>query len=297
MTTTDLTQALLDRGWTHDGRGWISPVHHPRSRKGKHDARAWGYADPDTNEERFAMACTGCGLNLVGLESLADAEYHRDYHWREEYERPPEVLYTTKGHEVEVQMTDAEAAEVLAGMTWSDFAQDLAQLGPDKWSERQRPWAHKLANDQATKPAKPAKSKKPTGPAYTFPRTAAMLGRAGESLTYPTIRVTDWLHLTLMTGGRNEGTITITDGGKYPDNEFYGRMELDGSWNPTRNTPDRVTEALKAFEADPEGEALAYGRETGACCFCRRELTNEGSVSVGYGPICAGHYGLPHPSN
>lgn len=43
---------------------------------------------------------------------------------------------------------------------------------------------------------------------------------------------------------------------------------------------------------DPEGTAAAYGHLTGACCFCRRALSDERSVSVGYGPVCADHFGL-----
>ena len=28
------------------------------------------------------------------------------------------------------------------------------------------------------------------------------------------------------------------------------------------------------------------------CCFCNRALEDERSTAVGYGPICAGHFGL-----
>jgi hypothetical protein len=30
------------------------------------------------------------------------------------------------------------------------------------------------------------------------------------------------------------------------------------------------------------------------CSFCGLALTDEGSVFMGYGPICARNYGLPH---
>lgn len=35
-------------------------------------------------------------------------------------------------------------------------------------------------------------------------------------------------------------------------------------------------------------EAKAYGRQTGTCCQCGRELTNETSVREGIGPVCGG---------
>ena len=35
-------------------------------------------------------------------------------------------------------------------------------------------------------------------------------------------------------------------------------------------------------------DAQAYGRQTGTCCVCARELTNPESIAAGIGPICAG---------
>jgi hypothetical protein len=45
---------------------------------------------------------------------------------------------------------------------------------------------------------------------------------------------------------------------------------------------------------DPVAAAKAYGAFAGRCSFCNLELTDAGSVEVGYGPICAKHYNLPH---
>jgi hypothetical protein len=40
-------------------------------------------------------------------------------------------------------------------------------------------------------------------------------------------------------------------------------------------------------------QAAAFGRLTGQCVFCARELTDQRSIDVGYGPVCAGKNGLP----
>ena len=40
-------------------------------------------------------------------------------------------------------------------------------------------------------------------------------------------------------------------------------------------------------------QAARFGSVTGSCVFCMRTLTDERSISVGYGPICAEHNGLP----
>jgi hypothetical protein len=54
-----------------------------------------------------------------------------------------------------------------------------------------------------------------------------------------------------------------------------------------------VSALLDELEADPKGFTAAHGKEHGQCCFCGWSLTDERSVCKGYGPICAGHYGLP----
>lgn len=300
------TQEMIEDGWTptEDGRGWISPVKYPSPRSNKHDARAWGYADPETGRERFAAACTGCGFNLVDLDSLTDAEYHADYHWREDYERPPEILWTSKGHEVEVAMSDEEAAEALRekAETGNDFARDLADgfAKYGSWTDGQRPWAHLLANEQRAKAAPTPEAEEEANEGPAFPRIVAMMAEAAESLKYPKVRLADAddnvVRLSVAGGrARYPGSVNVTTDESYHDNTWYGRIMTDGTWAPSKSVPSWVADALAEFEADPEGAARAYGQRFSSCCFCGRELTADGSIDVGYGPICADNFGLPHP--
>ena len=46
--------------------------------------------------------------------------------------------------------------------------------------------------------------------------------------------------------------------------------------------------------AEPARCAKEYGAVACCCSFCGLQLTDEGSIEVGYGPICAARYGLPH---
>lgn len=41
-------------------------------------------------------------------------------------------------------------------------------------------------------------------------------------------------------------------------------------------------------------KAALHGKMTGKCCFCNSPLIDQKSTDVGYGPVCAKHYGLPH---
>ena len=48
-----------------------------------------------------------------------------------------------------------------------------------------------------------------------------------------------------------------------------------------------VREVLTEFEGAPLQTAMRFGRMTGRCCSCGRELTDPASIDAGIGPICA----------
>lgn len=50
---------------------------------------------------------------------------------------------------------------------------------------------------------------------------------------------------------------------------------------------------LETIEKDPVAAATLSGKLTSCCSFCGRALTDERSVVLGYGPVCAEHWGLP----
>lgn len=56
---------------------------------------------------------------------------------------------------------------------------------------------------------------------------------------------------------------------------------------------DTFLSCIQFFNDDPAEAAKLYGKMTSRCCFCGHELSTGESVAVGYGPICAEHFGLP----
>lgn len=50
---------------------------------------------------------------------------------------------------------------------------------------------------------------------------------------------------------------------------------------------------LAILENDPADVARLHGQRTGRCCFCRKPLITNESVTMGYGPVCADNWGLP----
>lgn len=50
---------------------------------------------------------------------------------------------------------------------------------------------------------------------------------------------------------------------------------------------DYVRDMLNEFEQDPLAAAKKFGKLSGRCCSCGRDLTNDESIAAGIGPICA----------
>lgn len=53
-------------------------------------------------------------------------------------------------------------------------------------------------------------------------------------------------------------------------------------------TEAHILDVLREFNASPLDTAMRYGRASGKCCMCGRDLTDAESVAAGIGLICAG---------
>lgn len=122
-----------------------------------------------------------------------------------------------------------------------------------------------------------------------------LLTKASETLKKPAIRfaLPDGTcgKLSLApASGVNAGHIYVKDGSQYAGKITpQGAARLVGSGGRKAE----ILEALKKFAEAPVETAKAYGKETGCCCFCAKELTDKRSIVVGYGPTCATKYELP----
>lgn len=87
--------------------------------------------------------------------------------------------------------------------------------------------------------------------------------------------------------GRNAGALYVTD----DQQEYLGKL-VGTTFHPVRTAPASVAEALRAIAEDPKEAAVRWGRKTGRCSCCGRELTDPASVSMGIGPICAEKWGF-----
>jgi len=77
------------------------------------------------------------------------------------------------------------------------------------------------------------------------------------------------------------------------EHEWIGRICSDGRVEgPLASRPD-VLACIALVAKDPAAAARAYGALMCRCSFCNLPLTDAGSVTAGYGPICASKWGLP----
>jgi hypothetical protein len=95
-----------------------------------------------------------------------------------------------------------------------------------------------------------------------------------------------------------KGSIQMTDGKPFGQNEWYGTVTPEGRFDPSRRvTPDMLAKLVPLLEhlsSDAAAAVYAYGKLTGRCMFCNADL-NEESSAAGMGEKCSKNWGmLPH---
>ncbi len=108
----------------------------------------------------------------------------------------------------------------------------------------------------------------------------------GNGLKNPKLRLADFVFSLAKASSRNAGAIYVKQGsdylGKIAGGKFFAARECGA---------DREAKVVEVA-SQPADAAVAYGRATGSCACCGRELTDPESVSRGIGPICAGKFGF-----
>jgi hypothetical protein len=192
--------------------------------------------------------------------------------------------------------TTVAAIERCRALSANSFAASLVSQWDDRGlSDNQIAWVHRLAVDADAPAAVPAAQ-------VGLPDLSRIVTLfAAASVNYP--RVTfdipernAFIVLSLCgEKSRTPGAVNVTNGEAFGsvENRFFGRVNRDGTFTPGRDATPLVGKVLSEMANDPAGFAARYGKKSGRCCFCNAELTDERSTTVGYGKICAAHWGLP----
>ena len=119
-----------------------------------------------------------------------------------------------------------------------------------------------------------------------------LFNRAAEHLRYPAINMVSKDGHKIRIYRATKGYIAIKLNGEYIGKLPAADKNIILYDSPLFNHNELINE-LDTILSNPISESALQGREYGRCCFCNRELDNEGSIFHGYGPICAEKWGLP----
>ena len=179
----------------------------------------------------------------------------------------------------------------------SEFANDLlVRARARSISPKQAAWLHKLATDAA----------KPAGSRFlvdglNLSKIIEIFDTAfANEKKYPRIVLAeafddDRVEVTckiVRCGSKSkyEGAANI----KTANDEWAGRINRNGTVSRGGASAfDEVEAVLRELAQDPLQVLAQNGIATSQCCYCGRALNDPASREVGYGPICAGKYGLP----
>ena len=182
-------------------------------------------------------------------------------------------------------LSDAKVLETLRGMR-SNFGQDLARKW-NKLSASQYAWAHKLAVDNVKVKVAPVKSNEPSQFEALFNAFEAAKSKGAKRLTlrFEGINVKPNRDLSAL-WVTSQSETEMGDYGLKP--KYLGKVTPAGC---DSRLSDTVKEIIMGAANDPLTAAIRYGKVSGECSCCGRELTDPRSIERGIGPICATKFG------
>lgn len=171
--------------------------------------------------------------------------------------------------------------------SWSEFAGKLADEISERGSltERQLAAAQSMrAKAAARREAKQAERTSEVDLAGIF----TMFDKARENGLKKLIYRAKGLKISpAKEGSANAGGLYVkTNGGDY-----LGKV-MGSKFIASAAATDEHKALLAEIAVDPSKVARDYGKETGQCCCCGRELSDPISIAQGIGPICANGWGL-----
>ena len=180
-------------------------------------------------------------------------------------------------------LSDSKVLETLRGMR-SSFSQDLARKF-NKLSPAQYAWAHKLAVDANTVAV--VDNTKPSQFEALFNAFETAKGKGAKRLTlrFEGVNVKPNRDLTAL-WVTSQTEFEQGDYGMQP--KYLGkvtRTAIDSKFS------DTVRETIMGAANDPLSAAIKYGKVSGSCSCCGKELTVKESIDRGIGPICVTKFG------
>jgi len=167
------------------------------------------------------------------------------------------------------------AGKTRTAATCRDIAEKLERFGSFA-SEAQKAFGLRLVYEAPEAAPAPAEFKTALSPALAVPKLFEVMQK------HATLRAGD-----LKISRKNQDTLCWLVWRGRPVGKIDNALAI--VWNSLSDTATRtaILVLLAEFDADPLGAAVKYGKLSGTCCSCGRDLTDPASIEAGIGPICA----------
>lgn len=137
-----------------------------------------------------------------------------------------------------------------------------------------------------------ARRAQPSLAPISLPNIQSMFDKARQGgLLLPRLRLDQSIRIEHWATPDGQGELRVRQG-RYPAGIRLGAIRQGQFHSRPEATPAHIA-TLSEFDTDVAQGAKVYGRAFGHCCFCGLTLTDQPSVEAGYGPVCAGRWGLP----
>ena len=167
--------------------------------------------------------------------------------------------------------------------SWNSFASSLVEQYSKRGTLSDKQTGAAIA---MLMKVKANKAKKAEAPTVDLSNVVAMFNKAHEAIKTPKFRFEDLVISRAPDHGVNAGSLYIK-----VDGEYAGKVR-DGKFFGLKTAPDGILSKLEQISKDPLSSAIAYGKKTGNCSCCGRDLTRHDSIERGVGPICAEKWGV-----
>lgn len=243
----------------------------------------------------LCRACNGTGRMTSGRFCMCPAGHSAK---RAAFERKAKIVTNQRERALSwAEHNPIETEFLRKAAEWSSFARDmLEQTGTVKGlSDRQlsavRSMMAKCAQRDEQRAAERARSaeqrEKVAAVVVDLAPIRAMFEAAvSNGHKKPTYRAEGLVINRAPDTGSNPGALYV----KAESGEYLGKL-IGTSFKPVRGG-EAALGTLTAIATNPLEAAIRYGRKTGRCACCGRELTNAESIELGIGPICRDKWGL-----
>lgn len=230
---------------------------------------------------------------------LPTAEHHAYQARKDSYGKPavnPRAMaakVATNKREREAMWQEANPAEyafLVGAASWSSFAADMLQRTPtvSGLSDNQMAAVRRMMAKCAAKAEAKVERMAATSAVVVdlAPVRTMFEAAVANGHKRPTYRAEGLVINRAPDTGANPGALYV----KSEAGVYLGKV-MGTTFKPVFGA-EATLSTLTAIAVNPLEAAVRYGRKTGKCACCGRELSNAESIRLGIGPICRDKWGL-----